>query len=81
MHSLCKSLRAAVSELDSYRQIFLTSCVAKVMERLLENTLYHLAESCGLLCDAQGEFCTDDQVLHLTRFSSLTRPENHLDLL
>ena len=55
-----------MSELDSYRPICLTFCVAKVANRF-----YHLAESCGWLYDAQGGFRrlreTEDQVLRLTQ--------------
>jgi hypothetical protein len=36
-------------QLDSYRPIAFTSCLAKVMERMVAKRLQHLAESCGIL--------------------------------
>jgi hypothetical protein len=51
-------------QLDSYRLIALTSCLAKVMERMV-------AESCGMLNSDQSGFClqwsTEDQVIRLSQ--------------
>jgi hypothetical protein len=51
-------------QLDSYRPIALTSCLAKVMERMV-------AESCGMLNSDQSGFCpqqsTEDQVIRLSQ--------------
>ena len=54
------------SELGSYRPISLTSCVVKVMERMMAERLYHLAESAGMFNHQQAGFrkgrgC-DDQI-------------------
>jgi hypothetical protein len=54
------------SMLASYRPISLTSCVVKLMERMLSERLYHLAETTGMLNAQQAGFrkgrgC-DDQV-------------------
>jgi hypothetical protein len=58
-------------QLDSYRPIALTSCLAKVMERMVAKRLQHLAESCGMLNSDQSGFCpqrsTEDQVIKLSR--------------
>jgi ribonuclease HI len=56
------------SELSSYRPISLTSCIAKVMERMVANRLYHLAETNGWIHPSQAGFrkgrsCED----HITR--------------
>ena len=54
------------SELGSYRPVSLTSCVVKVMERMMAERLYHLAESAGMFNHQQAGFrkgrgC-DDQI-------------------
>ena len=38
-----------VNELSSFRPISLTSCICKVMKKMLNERLYHLAESRGIL--------------------------------
>ena len=57
--------------ISSYRPIALTSCLGKLMERLIANRLKHLAESAGLWCKDQAGFraqrCTEDQVLKLSQ--------------
>jgi hypothetical protein len=58
-------------QLDSYRLIPLTSCLAKVMEHMVGKRLQHLAESCGMLNPDQSGFCpqwlTGDQVIRLSQ--------------
>ena len=58
-------------EIDSYRPISLTSCLGKLMERMVANRLYHLAESRGLLVEDQAGFraqrSTEDQILRVTQ--------------
>jgi hypothetical protein len=58
-------------QLDSYRPIALTSCLAKVMERMVAQRLQHLAESCGMLNSDQSGLCpqwsTEDQVIRLSQ--------------
>ena len=58
-------------ELASYRPIALTSCLGKVMERLVSNRLQHLAEVNGWFCQEQAGFrpqrSTEDQILRLTQ--------------
>ena len=58
-------------ELASYRPIALTSCLGKVMERMVSARLQHLAESRGWLCQEQSGFrpqrSTEDQVLRLSQ--------------
>jgi ribonuclease HI len=58
-------------DVDSYRPISLTSCMGKLMERLVTNRLYHLAESRGLLVEDQagfrGQRSTEDQILRITQ--------------
>ena len=59
------------SEVESFRPISLTSCLGKVMERLVCNRLYHIAESQGLLTPDQAGFrvqrSTEDQILRITQ--------------
>lgn len=43
-------------DLKSFRSISLTSCVGKVMERMITNSLQCLAENRGWLCDEQAGF-------------------------
>jgi hypothetical protein len=58
-------------QLHSYRPIALTSCLAKVMERMVAKWLKHLAESCGMLNSDLSVFCpqrsTKDQVIRLSQ--------------
>ena len=67
---LLKSGKPA-SEVESFRPISLTSCLGKVMERLVCNRLYHIAESWGLLTEDQAGFramrSTEDQILRVTQ--------------
>ena len=44
------------SELGSFRPISLTSCVAKVLERVISDRLYDLAETSGWFSSYQAEF-------------------------
>ena len=57
--------------IDSYRPISLTSCLAKVMERLVGNRLKHIAEARGLWCEDQAGFRalrgTEDQVIRISQ--------------
>lgn len=41
------------SQLSSYRPISLTSCVVKLLERMLCARLYHIAETNGWICKTQ----------------------------
>jgi hypothetical protein len=43
-------------QLDSYRPIALTSCLTKMMERMVSKRLQHLAESRGMLNSDQPGF-------------------------
>jgi hypothetical protein len=58
-------------QLDSYRPIALTSCLAKVMERMVAKRLQHLAESRGMLNSDQSGFrpqqLAEDQVIRLSQ--------------
>ena len=62
------------SQLSSYRPISLTSCVVKLLERMLCSRLYYLAETRGWICSAQAGFrknkSTEDQVLRITQHVS-----------
>ena len=59
------------SELGSFRPISLTSCVAKVMERIISDRLYDLAESSGWFSSFQAGFRkgrgVEDQVLRVVQ--------------
>ena len=44
------------SELESFRPISLTSCIVKLLKRLINNRLYYLAESKGWISDSQAGF-------------------------
>ena len=59
------------SQLSSYRPISLTSCVVKLLERMICARLYHIAESNGWICKTQAGFrrnqSTEDQVLRITQ--------------
>ena len=58
-------------EITSYRPICLTSCLAKLMERMIKERLMFHLESENSLCDAQAGFrslrSTEDQVLRITQ--------------
>jgi hypothetical protein len=58
-------------QLDSYRPLALTSCLSKMMERIVAKRFQHLAESCGMLNSDQSGFCpqrsTEDQVIRLSQ--------------
>ena len=58
-------------EISSHRPIALTSCLGKLMERLVANRLKHIAESKGLWSENQAGFraqrCTEDQILKLSQ--------------
>ena len=59
------------SQQSSYRPISLTSCVMKVMERMLSNRLYDLAETNHWFSDQQAGFRkargVEDQILRITQ--------------
>ena len=59
------------SELGSYRPISLTSCVAKLMERVLSERLYDLAETGGWFSGTQAGFRkgrgVEDQILRVSQ--------------
>ena len=58
-------------EFESWRPIALTSCLAKVLERMVANRLKHLAESRGLWNPMQAGFWAqrsyEDQVMRLSQ--------------
>ena len=59
------------SDLASYRPVSLTSCVAKVVERMFAERLYHLAETNGWFASIQAGFrrghsCVD-QIIRLSQ--------------
>ena len=57
--------------IDAHRPISLTSCVGKVLERMIAARLQHLAEDRGLWVQEQAGFrrrrCCEDQVLRLSQ--------------
>ena len=57
--------------IDSYRPISLTSCLGKVMERMVANRLSYMAESRGWFSNDQAGFrglrSTEDQVIRITQ--------------
>ena len=59
------------SSIKSYRPVSLTSCIAKVSERMVYERLMYIAESRHLLSDDQAGFrrlrSTEDQVLRITQ--------------
>ena len=59
------------SNLASFRPISLTSCVVKLLERMLAERLYHLAESNGWFNNLQAGFrksrSCEDQILKITQ--------------
>ena len=65
---LLKNAKPA-SDVESYRPISLTSCVVKVLERMISNRLYTMAEKNNWICNQQAGFrrgrSTEDQVIKL----------------
>ena len=61
----------SAKDLASYRPISLTSCVVKVMERMVADRLYHLAEKNGMFNRLQAGFrkgrSCQDQILRLVQ--------------
>ena len=59
------------SQIDSFRPVSLTSCVAKTMERMVANRMSNLAERSGWWCEDQAGFRSmrscEDQVLRLSQ--------------
>ena len=59
------------SDLASFRPISLTSCVAKLMERMLSDRLYDLGERSGCFSELQAGFRkgrgVEDQILRVTQ--------------
>ncbi len=59
------------SEVASYRPVSLTSCVAKLMERVLADRLYYIAETKRLFSHFQAGFrkgrCCEDQILKIVQ--------------
>ena len=52
---LLKSAKPA-SSIASYRPVSLTSCIVKLLERMIFHRLYNLAESRGMFCHTQAGF-------------------------
>ena len=59
------------NNIDSYRPVSLTSCIANTMERNVANRLSYMAESNGWWCDEQAGFRSsrscEDQILSLSQ--------------
>ncbi len=59
------------SEIESYRPISLTSCVVKLIERMVGSRLYYIAETKGWFTNTQAGFrkqqCTEDQILRIVQ--------------
>ena len=59
------------SQLSSYRPISLTSCMVKVLERMIGSRLYYLAETEEWFCKTQAGFrkqqSTEDQILRFVQ--------------
>ena len=59
------------SQLESFRPISLTSCVVKLLERMIGERLYHFAESQGWFSSLQAGFrrgrSCEDQILKITQ--------------
>ena len=70
---LLKAVKTA-SEIASYRPISLTSCLVKLLERMITDRLYSIAENQNWLVDQQAGFCKarccEDQVLKLIQHIS-----------
>ena len=62
------------SEIESFRPISLTSCVVKLLERMIADRLYNMAENRNWLVKQQAGFrkarCCEDQVLKLIQMIS-----------
>jgi ribonuclease HI len=58
----------------SYRPISLTSCMGKLLEKIIADRLTYIMESRGLISDAQAGFrqnrCTTDQILKMTQHAA-----------
>ena len=58
----------------SYRPISLTSCLGKLLEKIIANRLTYVMEKRGIISDDQAGFrqnrCTTDQVLKLTQHAA-----------
>ena len=65
---LLKRMKPA-SEVESFRPISLTSCVVKLLERMISNRLYTMAENQGWLSNQQAGFrkgrSCEDQIMKL----------------
>ena len=61
-------------EISSYRPISLTSCLGKLLEKIVADRLTFVLESKGLLADLQAGFrqnrCTTDQILKMTQLAT-----------
>ena len=64
-------LNKPASQLASYRPISLTSCVVKLLERMLANRITSVAETKGMLSKLQAGFrkgrCCEDQILKIVQ--------------
>ena len=75
------------SELGSFRLISLTSCIAKLLERMLSERLYDLAEDNGWFSSVQAGFRkgrgVEDQVLRVSQgiWDAFQRKERSLLVL
>ena len=69
-----QSAKKPASNLASYHPISLTSCLVKVMERMMANRIYHLAETNGWLHPAQAGFrkgrSCEDQIIRVVQHIS-----------
>ena len=67
---LLKSGKPA-SSIESYRSVSLTSCIVKLLERMIFHHLYNLAESRGMCCHTQAGFrknrSCEDQLIRISQ--------------